>query len=126
MLHGGGEDAFGGGGDAAELVDHAVGHAGVGVDAGAVAEPVGLDVACAGDALADLGGGFAVGWAAQVAVVDGGDFDLDVNPVEEGAAGECARPVCVGGMQQEIFPARHPCREKSKSLWNRLIALLGT
>ena len=103
LLHGALEEAFGVGGELAEGADLLGRHLGVGEDGaarGARAESLGarwvadsvleeagvLELAGGEDAGADLGGAFGGGVAAELLVLDGGDFDVDVDAVEEGAA----------------------------------------
>src|SRR5581483_9760046 len=66
--------------EGAFLADEAGGHAGV------VVAALLLDGAGALDAGADLGGGFGLCVAAEFLIGDGGDLDVNVDAVEEGAA----------------------------------------
>lgn len=65
--------------------DLARGHGGVGEEAGGAFEAFGLDGACGDDAFADFFGFFAAGGAGEFFVFDEGDFDMEVDAIEEGA-----------------------------------------
>ena len=62
------------------------GHGAFDVGAGAFGEALGLDGAGLLDAGADGGGGFALFGGGEGFVVDEGDFDMEVDAVEEGGA----------------------------------------
>jgi len=97
LLHGFFEDALGVAGELAVEADLLGAHLGVGVDGlgggtggafGALAgdgEAGVLALAGGEDALADFGGALGGGHAAQLLILDGGDFDVDVDAVEQGA-----------------------------------------
>jgi hypothetical protein len=97
FVHGHLEHAFGGGVEGAEALELLGGHSGVAADFGGFGKAGSLDFADALDALADLGGGFASGVAGEVLVFHGGDFDVDIDAVEERAGDAVAVALDVGG-----------------------------
>ena len=75
------------------------------VDDGGAGEAGVLDEAGAGDAGADGGGGFAGAGGEEFLLAQAGDFDVDVQPVEDGAAD--ARLVFRHGVLRAGAGARH-------------------
>jgi hypothetical protein len=73
------------------------GHPGVAADLWRFREAGLLDFADPLDAVADRSGGFAGGVAGEVLVFDGGDFDVDIDAVEEGAGDAVAVALDLGG-----------------------------
>src|SRR2546421_3319679 len=84
LLHGGFQQFLGGGFGAAEVADFGEAHFGV---AGQFGTGETLELAFAGgqDAGTDGGGVFDLAFVGEFFVVDAGDFDVDVDAVEEGA-----------------------------------------
>src|SRR6266699_5438362 len=85
LLHGGLQQFLGGGFDVAEVADFGGAHFGV---AGKLGAGETSELAFAGglDASTDGGGVFDLALVGEFLVVDAGDFDVDVDTVEEGAA----------------------------------------
>ncbi len=83
FFHGLFHEELGGLVEDAEAVDLGFGHGGVG--GGGVAEAFALEGEGGGDLFAHGGGVGAFAGAGEVAVGDGGDFEVDIDAVEEGA-----------------------------------------
>jgi hypothetical protein len=84
LLHGAFEKLLGVRAQLAEGANLAGAHLCVGIDLFFCAgEPLALQLACIKDASADAGRAFAGSSSAQLAVLDSGDFDVDVDAVQE-------------------------------------------
>ena len=96
--HGHLHHAFGGFVEGAMALEELGGHAGVAADLGILGEALALDVARFFHALADGGGGLAgSSFAGDVPIRHGGDFDVDVDAVEERAGDAVAVTLDIGG-----------------------------
>ena len=96
FVHGGTEDGLRGGLEGAEALELAGGEVGVAADAGEVGVAFGLEGAAGEDACADVGGAFAGGLLGEVFEGDGGDLDVEIDAVEEGAGDAGAVAVDLG------------------------------